>query len=425
MSWLGVSFRFGAERGFVLRVEWLSVTSIDTNAGHASPPSGDGAGVHGGGSDGAAGGATTGGGGPGYVPPNRRRRWLLLGIPLVVAALVAGALLVRGPASSPERIELPAVIGMQPSEERARQQLGEPPSKQPWFSGAWAAGNTASTSRIDAFGAWRGTPVDAATVYPDAATWQSIYDSDWHVNTYAGFQGVLAYGLPLLPDETGSDFASVISGEHDWVYEKVASDLVAGGRGNSIVRIGWEANGDWFPWNAKASNAAEYVAAYRHVVGVLRATAPDLVIDFDLGCGTKLRGQENRLDALNLLYPGDDVVDLVGCDFYDWHNTRSTDEASWQQTIRPTNSVGIADVADFARAHGKGLTYPEWGVASTELEGAGDNPFFIGKVREFFEANADVLVLESYFSEPETSLANSIYDPIQMPLSAEVYQRLW
>jgi hypothetical protein len=367
---------------------------------------------------------------PAPVPPNARRRhsrrrWVLLVLPLVLAAVVVGLVLARQRPSSVAPVTLPAMVGTQPSVERARQLLGTPPSGLPWFSGAWAGGGEASTTRVEGFGRWRGTPVDAATVYPDARTWQSIRDSNWHVSTYTGFDGVLAYGLPLLPEEEEGDFAGVLSGAHDDVYESVARDLVDNGRGRSIVRIGWEANGDWFPWNATAADAAEYVAAYRHVVGVLRRNAPELVIDFDLGCGTSLRGQTDRLDALNLLYPGDDAVDLVGCDFYDWHNTRSTDEASWQTSIRPADAIGIADVADFARAHGKGLTYPEWGLASTAEQGVGDNPFFVEKMRSFFEANSDILVLEGYFSEPETSLANSIWDPVQLPEAAETYARLW
>jgi hypothetical protein len=341
-----------------------------------------------------------------------RQRWGWLALPLALALVVA-AFLLRDRAWEPQPETLSTLPGTQPSEERAREKLGTPPSRQNWFSGAWVAGDLASTMRINGFGDWRGTPVDAATVYPDTSSWQAIHDSRWLVSTFTGFEGQLAYGLPMLPDESDGSFESVARGDHDWVYQRIASDLVASGRGSTIVRIGWEANGDWFPWNATASTAAQYVAAYRHIVGVLRETAPDLVIDFD------------RLDALKLLYPGDDAVDLVGCDFYDWHNTRSIDEESWQQTIRPVDSVGIQDIADFARAHGKGLTYPEWGVASTEEEGVGDNPFFIEKVRSFFETNADILVLESYFSEPETSLANSIWDPVQMPKSAKVYARLW
>jgi hypothetical protein len=60
----------------------------------------------------------------------------------------------------------------------------------------------------------------------------------------------------------------------------------------------------------------------------------------DLSCGTALRGrQTDRLDALNLLYPGDDVVDLVGCDFFDWYATlRSTKQAGRDQSSPRTLS---------------------------------------------------------------------------------------
>lgn len=363
------------------------------------------------------------GGGPGEAP-TKRRRWPLLVVPFALVAVVSGLIATRERPWTPEPVVVPP-MAVPASGERARELLGEPPSKAAWFSGAWAAGEAASTERINGFADWRGTPVDAATVYPQMDTWQTIHDSSWVFEAFDGFTGVLAYGLPMLPEDGSGDFRSIVSGEHDWVYEQVARDMVSNGRGTSIVRLGWEGNGDWFPWNATSGDAAQYIAAYRHIVGVLHGIAPDLVVDFDLGCGTPLRGQQDRLDALTLLYPGDDVVDLVGCDFYDWHNTKSTDEASWQQSIRPAQSVGIADVADFARAHGKGATYPEWGLASPANEGVGDNPYFIRKMRSFFESNADVVVLESYFSEPAATLENSFWNPTQMPGSAELYKQLW
>ena len=312
-----------------------------------------------------------------------------------------------------------------PSLQRARAVLGPPPSGGAWHSGIWAGGDTARTTRVKAFGSWRGTPTDAATQYPEVKTWQAIHDSHWHISTYAGFDGTLVYGLPMLPEYGDGDFRTIVDGEHDWVYRKVARDLVSEGRERSIVRIGWEANGDWYPWAATAETAAEFVRAYRHIVGVLHAIAPDLVIDFDISCGTPLRGQKERLAALTQLYPGDDAVDIVGCDTYDWYNTKARNEVSWKAAIRPADQVGIADVAEFARAHGKGLAIPEWGLASRADGGLGDNPFYIEKMRAFFEANADVLVLESYFSEPETSLANSIWDPDQNSEASAVYARLW
>jgi hypothetical protein len=303
--------------------------------------------------------------------------------------------------------------------------LGSPRSGGAWFSGVWAGGGTISAARVTSFGVWRGAPTDAAITYPESKTWEQIYGSDWHISTFNDFEGILVYGLPMLPANGDGDLQSISSGAYDWVYTKVASDLVKHGRGRSIVRIGWEANGDWWPWNAQADSADAYVAAFRHIVGVLRSVAPQLVIDFDVNCGTTLRGQSDRLDTLTQLYPGDDAVDLIGCDHYDWNAIEAIDDAGWERAKHPKDSVGVQDVADFARARGKGLTLPEWGLASPQEHGNGDNPFFMQKMRGFFEDNKDVLVLEDYFSEPETSLGSGIWDPEQNPQSAEEYQKLW
>ncbi|MBA8793251.1 hypothetical protein FHX74_000845 [Friedmanniella endophytica] len=364
------------------------------------------------------------------LPFWRRPRVLAVVVALVLA-VTAGSVAI-GRTIDREAVEpVPSVSvtpipgGVRPGLQRARTLLGTPPSGSPWFSGAWVGGGVATAQRYKAFGTWRGKPLDAATTYPASGSWSEISESNWHISTFNGFPGVLVYGLPMLPTNDPGDFDSIVRGEHDDVYRQVAKDLLANQRGRAIVRIGWEANGDWFPWNTRASQAAAYRNAFRHIVGVLRSVAPDLVIDFDLACGTKLRGQDSRTDALTDLYPGDDVVDLVGCDTYDWYNTITTDDATWARTQHPSSSVGIGDVAAFARAHGKGLSVPEWGLADPSQQGRGDNPLFIERMRGFFEANQDILVLESYFSEPETSIRNSIYDPVQNPASAAAYRRLW
>ena len=350
-----------------------------------------------------------------------RRPLVLLAVSVALSLFIAGCQTVPVPTEE----TIPQAGGGRPGLERARTMLGPPRSGNGWHSGVWPGGGTIGTRRARAFGQWRGAPVDAAVTYPATKTWQQIHDSSWHINTYSGFNGVLAYGLPMLPTNGDGDFHSIMAGDHDWVYRQVAQDLVKNGRGRAIVRIGWEANGDWFPWNVRADQADEYIGAFRHIVAVLRDVAPDLVIDFDIACGTSMRGQKHRTDALTELYPGDDVVDLVGCDIYDWYGTRTTDATSWQVSQRPRDDAGIADVADFAREHGKGLTFPEWGLASTAEGGAGDNPYFIERMRGFFEDNASILVMENYFNEPETSLADSIWDPVQMPRASMAYQRLW
>lgn len=369
-------------------------------------------------------------------PARSRRRpalWLLTAA-LVLAAVAASWFLgqrpVAQPVTAPDPPPGPSLGPTGSSAEpaglrRARELLSTPRSGGSWHSGIWAGGDVATGERVERFGKWRGTAVDAITMYPATATWETIKGSDWHIQTFASSPATLSYGLPLLPQAPGSDLAGVAAGSHDDVFRTIASLLVRYERPRTIVRVGWEANGSWFPWNATAETANTYKQAFRRVVQVMRGVAPDLIFDFDIGCGVSLRGQTHKLDALTLLYPGDDVVDIIGCDTYDWHHTKSHDEQSWQLTQRPTDAPGIADVAEFARARGKGLSFPEWGLASPAESGVGDNPFFIRKMREFMEANADVMVLESYFSEPSTSLANSIWSPDQNPRSSETYARLW
>lgn len=376
---------------------------------------------------------------PAAEPPRRRPWWVLIA---VVGALVIGlaAWLFTGgrapwtaqpspawtPTQSSPTVEPSAPRSNKPHGlERARELLGQPRSGGTWLSGIWAGGDTATGGRVERFGQWRGSAVDAITMYPATNTWETIAGSNWHIETFADSPAILSYGLPLLPVTSGDTLADIAAGKQDQVFRQIAALLVANGRGNTIIRIGWEANGAWFPWNTTVDTAEDYKAAFRRVVGVMKEQGPDLVFDFDIGCGVKLRGQQDRLDALNRLYPGDDVVDLIGCDTYDWHQTVTVDEATWALTQRPKEAPGIADVADFARARGKGLTFPEWGLASPAEGGQGDNPYFITKMRGFFEANADILVMESYFSEPTTTLANSIWEPDQNPQSSQVYARLW
>ncbi|WP_168583041.1 glycoside hydrolase family 26 protein [Gephyromycinifex aptenodytis] len=308
---------------------------------------------------------------------------------------------------------------------QARRYLGASASRNAWHSGAWTGGHL-DAKRATRWGTWRGTPSDVATTYPERQTWRKISNSTWHIDTYRGFRGRLMYGMPLLPADGSANLADVARGKHDAVFRKVARDLKSRGRGNAIVRIGWEGNGHWYPWSADANSAKNYQAAFRRASRVMKSAAPGLVIDFDINCGSPLRGQSNRLDSLTKLYPGDAYVDLIGCDVYDWHTTGAIDEASWRRALTPKDAPGLADVARFARARGKGMSVPEWGLAAPHAGGHGDNPFYITKMRQFFTANADVLAVESYFNEPKEYIRNSLWtEAPQNPLSAQAYRRLW
>ncbi len=294
----------------------------------------------------------------------------------------------------------------------------------PWTSGGWVGGDS-STPAIEQFGQWRGKPAGTVTTYPAYETWAEIIGSDWHVSNFDGFKGKLVYGLPLLPSKEPATLQEVAAGEHDDVWRAVADTLVKHRRGDSYVRIGLEANGTWFPWGATADTAKDYIAAYRHVADVMTKRAPHLRLVFDISCGAPLRGSQDRLAPLTDLYPGDDVVDVVGCDFYDAWSTKVRDAAEVQDALAPDSGPGLEDLVDFAHRHHKPFAVPEWGLTSTDEHGSGDNPFFIQTMYEFFYANRRSLAFENYFDEPSPYLESSLYRAGQNPRSGEEYQRLW
>jgi len=304
----------------------------------------------------------------------------------------------------------------------AQRIFGRPRSGKPWHSGFWAGG-VASAGRIAAAGAWRGAPMDVATTYGNYGTWAEMAASEWNITTFDGFPGRLAYGLPLLPRNRAGHWEDILSGSHDHVFATVARQLVKAGRGTSAVRVGWEANGTWYPWAVTARTAPKFRAAVRRVVSVMKAQAPRLTFWLDLAAGTALPGQTSRLDPLTRLYPGDGVLHGVSMDHYDQWNTRARTRGGFTRSTRPAAAAGLADAATFARVHRIGFAVPEWGLNG--VHGSGDNPLFVERMFAFFKANRDVLVFESYFNEADPYIANALWGARQNPKAAAVYRRLW
>lgn len=297
-------------------------------------------------------------------------------------------------------------------------------SGRAWLSGAWLGGQF-NAGALRSFGGWRGSAVETVTTYSEKSSFAAIRDEDWSIYTFKGFPGTLTYGLSILPDNGQGSLATIAAGRHDDVWRGVARNLVKHGRGRSIVRIGLEANGTWFRWGATARTASTFRAAFRRVAKVMKSQAPGLIIDFNIGCGVKLQGSTNRLAPLTMLYPGDDVVNIIGCDHYDSWSTRANSAKSWAAAIRPRAGAGLADVAAFARAHRKGFSVPEWGLTKKAAAGLGDNSYMIVKMRQFLQANRDVLVYENYFNESDSFLASSLWNPVQNSRSGKAYRQLW
>ncbi|MFN8081040.1 MAG: glycosyl hydrolase [Kineosporiaceae bacterium] len=372
------------------------------------------------------------------VPPTRTRlRRLALGSALA-ASLTAGlaaapaqaesmaapriaaarAAVVAAPAA---RTSVATTVTSASVGRKALAMYGKPRSGMLWHSGIWT-GNGMSAARSLAAESWAGRRFDFTTVYPSYDSWAEMADSSWITREMAGWNGRLVVGLPLLPNNRKGQWADVTSGSHDYVFRQIARDLRAGGRGDAAIRVGLEANGDWFAWGATYATASKFRAAFQRVVTIMNRESPGLTFWFDTSSGFGLPGQKTRLDALTVLYPGDRYVDGISMDHYDFWELKASNSLSFSRALRPVKGPGLGDAVAFARAHHKGFAVPEWGVHGASF-GGGDNPYFIVKMHQFFYANRDVLVFECYFNEPMSYIKNSLFSPVQMPKSAAVYKR--
>lgn len=184
--------------------------------------------------------------------------------------------------------------------------------------------------------------------------------------------------------EIGANLEAVAGGRYDDDYRLVGEYLVDAGFDDAIIRLGHEFDGDWAPYSAR-SNAEGYVAAFRHVHDVLSAVSPEFRFEWTAMVDSFVKFGPPA-------YPGDDVVDLIGIDVY-WREPEPITDATW---ARRYESVLQAH-ADFARDHGKAVSYPEWGRSLA------DETRFVDLMHEWFselpESGPGSLEYQAYFNE--------------------------
>jgi hypothetical protein len=71
------------------------------------------------------------------------------------------------------------------------------------------------------------------------------------------------------------------------------------------------------------------------------------------------------------------VVDVIGIDVYDSGMPGDPKDPSARVAALAAEPSGIEQVVDFAKAHNKPLSFPEWGVVSASSGGIGDDPAYM------------------------------------------------
>jgi hypothetical protein len=290
----------------------------------------------------------------------------------VAAAILGGALSAAGGAPAAAAVPVP----------------GSPASTLGVYAGARAV------DKVAAFEAWSGvTPLAHALDYFPGTSWADMTGAEWLVEGWRGSPYRVVYSVPMLTNEGGT-LAEGAAGAYNHHFVKLATMMVARGAGDAVIRPGWEFNGSWFRWTAK-DNPAGFAEYFRQIVTSMRSV-PGAAFAFDW---TTNLGKASV--APDLAYPGDAYVDYIGMDVYD-HSWApgSTDPVVRWRDIRD-QAYGLVWHRNFAAAHGKPMTYPEWALSERpDGHGGGDDPYYIEQMHNWIAANN--VAYHNYFEFLET-----------------------
>lgn len=205
----------------------------------------------------------------------------------------------------------------------------------------------------------------------------------------------------------GTPLADIAAGKYDLEFADAAK-AIADAQPGAIIRLGWEMNLEQSNWFA-GGREADFIAAYRRVAGIFRKASNRFTFDWCPGWGP----QESPADRA---WPGDDVVDFIGLDIYDF-KFEGTPEERWQKYYL-TAPFGLEWHRDFAARHGKPMSYPEWGVGHF-----GDNPHFIRMMHGWFAENRDRIAYAAYFNVD--GLWPTQIDTGRFPRSEALFRKLF
>ncbi|MFI2208762.1 glycoside hydrolase family 26 protein [Streptomyces sp. NPDC020141] len=246
--------------------------------------------------------------------------------------------------------------------------------------GAYLDYGPAGVWRMEQLSRWLGgTELTAGHTYLPGDRWSNIEGGPGFLTEWArwrrGADGrMFVLNVPMLernedrlPDaQVRRLLRTGAAGLFDHHFRTLAERLVTLGVPDTVIVLGWEMNGTTYTHRC-GPDPLSWKAYWNRIVTTMRSV-PGQKFRFDFA--------PNRgTDAIpwTECYPGDDVVDIIGMDSYDQAPGTTFDE----QANAP---YGLRQQVEFAAAHNKLISYPEWGLFRN-----GDNPEYMRGMLEWIE----------------------------------------
>ncbi|MFK0151680.1 glycoside hydrolase family 26 protein [Streptomyces sp. NPDC090499] len=240
--------------------------------------------------------------------------------------------------------------------------VGAPARATPPAFGAFLDSGPLGVARMAQLSSWLGgTELKVAHTYLPGNRWADIEGAPGFLDVWAHWRRekadrTLVLNVPMQErneegvgdDEVRSLLQQGAAGAFDHHFRALAERLVDLRVPDTVIVLGWEMNGITYTHRCGPDPEA-WKTYWKRIVTTMRAV-PGQKFRFDF---TSSRGR----DAVpwTQCYPGDDTVDIIGMDSYDQPSGLSFD----QQVREP---YGLQQHVDFAKAHGKPISYPEWGL---------------------------------------------------------------
>lgn len=277
--------------------------------------------------------------------------------------------------------------------------------------GVYLGAGCTGRDRLPGYEAWLGRKVDRVLDSLASQSWDAMLSTTrWIAGCWQPANRKLTITVPMLPSDGISTIVEGARGAYDAQFRNIAQTLIELGQSQAVVRLGPEFNGAWFRWSA-LSDPQSWVLYWRSAVTAMRSV-PGQRFKFDwcpsLGLG---------IASPEPAYPGDAYVDYIGGDVYNsnWHQIPQPD--LWSVLLNAP--AGLKWHANFAMAHGKPMSFPEWGTGTRpDGFGGGDDAYFVRSMAAWIKLNR--VLYHNYFDYP-ASVYNSKLSDGSKPLAAQAY----
>jgi len=284
------------------------------------------------------------------------------------------------------------------------------PKQAPAF-GAFLDSGARGVARMAALSSWLGgAELRVGHTYLPGNHWSDIEGAPGLLDVWADWRTeksdrMLVLNVPMQEhNEDGVSDWQVrqllqqgAAGQFDQHFKALAERLVDLKVPDTVIVLGWEMNGTTY--TSRCGPDPEAWKKYWNRIVTTMRSVPGQKFRFDFD---PTRGR----DAVpwTQCYPGDDTVDIVGMDSYDQPSGLTFDE----QVKEP---YGLQAHVDFAKSHGKPISYPEWGLFRN-----GDNAEYMKRMLAWMDEHKPL------YNTVTDYCPHGVWQCSENPKSSQVYR---